>query len=195
MACEGLLTTDILFDCTNAMVGGMEVDVLIFNHGELDKSAITFDAVDKNKITNFQLKSAKTGILLKGVKQINSASWELVKKATGPDKFKHIFKGVLLNYSATQKAALMAMAQGGKYAVMIELKWKNALNVDAFQLIGYDSGLELQTATWGTSENDGTIQIELASTENYEENRPTITVLETDYATTATAFGNKFVQV
>ena len=194
MDCEGLLTTDILFDCENAMVGGIEVDVLFFNHSEINKSAVTFDATDKNKMTNFQLKTGKKGILLKGVKQINSASWELVKKASGSDKFKHIFKAVLLSYSSEQKAALIAMAKGGKYAIMIELKWKNSLNIDAFQLLGYDSGLELQTAAWGTSENDGTIQLELSSTENYEENRPSITVLETDYTTTATAFGNKFLQ-
>lgn len=194
MACDGLLTSDILFDCANAMVGGVEVNVLLFNHKDIDKSAVTFSTTNKMIMTNFQLKAGKTGYLFQGVKQVNALKNELVKKELGPDKWKHTFSGIILNFSAENKERLMEMSEGGKYAVMVELKWKGASAVEAFQLGGYDSGLELNVATWATNENDGTVSIELSSSEGYEESKQVYTVLETDYTTTLTAFGNKFIQ-
>lgn len=194
MACDGLLTSDILFDCANAMVGGVEVNVLLFNHKDINKSTVTFSATNKMVMTNFQLKSGKTGYLFQGVKQVNALKNELVKKELGPDKWKHTFSGIILNFSAENKERLMEMSEGGKYAVMVELKWKGASAIEAFQLGGYDSGLELNVATWATNENDGTVTIELSSSEGYEESKQVYTVLETDYTTTLTAFGNKFIQ-
>jgi hypothetical protein len=194
MACDGLLTSDILFDCTNAMVGGVEVNVLLFNHKDIDKSAVTFSGTNKMIMTNFQLKSGKTGYLFQGVKQVNALKNELVKKELGPDKWKHTFSGIILNFSAENKERLMEMSEGGKYAVMVELKWKGALAAEPFQLGGYESGLELNVATWATNENDGTVSIELSSSDGYEEPKQVYTVLETDYTTTLTAFGNKFIQ-
>lgn len=194
MACDGLLTSDILFDCANSMVGGIEVNVLMVNHSDINKSAVTFDASNKMIMTNFQLKAGKTGYLFQGVKQVNSLKFELVKKEMGPDKFKHTFAGTILNFSAENKERLMELSEGGKVAVIVELKWKGTAAADAFQVAGYDSGLELQVATWSTNENDGVISIELASVDGYEETKPVFTLKETDYATTATAFGNKFLQ-
>ena len=75
---------------------------------------------------------------------------------------------------------------------MVELKWKGAGSADAFQLAGFDSGMILNVATWGTTENDAQVSIELASDEGFEETKVVLSVLETNYATTAIAFSNKF---
>ena len=194
MPCENILTGAILNDCANAMVGGIEVNVLLFNHADIDKSACTFSATNNTLMTNFQLKAGKTGYLFEGVKQANSLKSELVIKENGINKHKHTFTGVILQFSADNKERLMELANGGKVAVMVELKWKGAGNAEAFQLGGYESGLNLTSYNWATNENDGTVQIELSSEENYEEPKIPLTVLETDYTTTATAFGNKFAQ-
>jgi hypothetical protein len=191
-SCDGLLTDDILFDCENAMVGGIEVNVLLFNHTDIDKVETTFSNTQKTKITDFVLKSGKTGYLFQGVKQVNALACELVKKEIGPDKWKHTFSGVILNLSTENKERLMEMSSGGLYAAIVELKWKGADNEEAFQLAGFESGLELMTSAFTTAENDGTVSIELSSKEGYEESKPILTVLETDYSTTATAFSNKF---
>jgi hypothetical protein len=193
MACEGLLTGNILYDCDNEMVAGIEVNVLAFNHSDIDKSACTFSATNKMVMTNFQLKTGKTGFLIQGVKQVNALKFELVKKELGSDRFKHTFTGIIFNLSAENKQRLTELARGGKIAIMVELKWKGLNSADAFQLAGYDSGLELQVATWGVNENDAKISIELSSSEGYEETKPVLSVLETDYNTTSIAFGNKFI--
>lgn len=192
MACKGLLTGDILFDCDNAMVAGLEVNVLLFNHKDIDKVASTFSATQKTKVTNFALKAGKTGYLLQGVKQVNALRFELVKKELGPDKFKHTFAGVILNLSTENKEQLLEMSRGGLYAVIVELKWKGTGNTEAFQLGGFDCGLELMVGTFDSNVNDGVVSIELSSKDGYEETKPILTVLETDYTTTATAFSNKF---
>ena len=51
MACDGLLTGDILFDCDNAPKGGIEVNVLLINIEDIDLSAVTFDGTNKLLMT------------------------------------------------------------------------------------------------------------------------------------------------
>jgi hypothetical protein len=194
MACEGLFTVGLLNDCENPMIAGIEVDLLFFNTRDIDKTASVFSSTEKTLMTNFQLKPSKTGLLIQGVKQINSLKSELVKKERTADRFKHTFSGVMLNLSTANKDRLLEMASGANLAVMVQLKFKGNLSKDAFQLSGFDSGLELATANWASNENDGTLSFELISVDGYEETKPLITVLETDYATTATLFANKFVQ-
>jgi hypothetical protein len=191
MACDGLLTGDILFDCDNQMVGGIEVDVLIFNHSDIDKVATTFDSTNKSIITNFALKSGKTGFLLEGVKQINSLASSLVIKEMGNDKESHVFSGVVLNFSAQNKQRLHEM-KGGDFAVMVQLKWKGASSEDAFQIGGFDVGMRLTEVNFATNENDAVVSFVLSSIDGFEESKPILTVLDTDYATTSTAFTNKF---
>lgn len=194
MACDGLLTTDILFDCDNAPIGGIEVDVLLFNREDLDITAVTFDGANKLLMTNFQLLSGKTGYKVQGIKQVMGASSELVKKETSSDAWKHTFNGILLNFSAANKLELQSMAEGASLVAMVELKWKGANNEDAFQVLGYKSGLELNESVWNTKENDGTASFILSSVDGFEEPKQIYTLLETDYATTKAAFDLKFAQ-
>lgn len=193
MPCEGLITANILFDCENPPIGGIETDVLLINADDINITTTTFDPTNKVLLTNLALKATKVGFLLQGVKQINGANSELVKKEFGPDKFKHVFSGVILNPSAANKLQATYLSEGSKYVVVIEQKWKGADNEDAFVVLGLKSGLELQTMTWNTKENDGTISFTLESTEQYEEPTLPLTLLETDYATTKIAFDAKFL--
>ncbi len=193
MACEGLITADILFDCDNPSVGGLEANVLLINEDDIDRALTIFSPTDKGLITDLKLLATKTGYLLQGVKQVNQASVELVKKETSKDMYKHMFNGVILNASTANKKVANALSQGGKYVLVIEQKWKGATNADAFQVLGFRSGLELTTMTWSTKENEGTIQFSLSSAEGFEEPGLALTLVETDYNTTKTAFNAKFL--
>ena len=192
MACEGILTEDILFDCDNPTTPGIEVNIMLINQSDIDDTLTTVDPTDKLLITNLALKAAKSAIILQGIKQINSASTELVKKDVSTDKWRHVFAGVALSLNKATKKALQEMSEGAKLVAVIETKSKGAANADAFHVLGRKMGLELNTATWSTAENDGTFQFELSSTEGYEEPTVPHTLLETDYATTKAAFDNKF---
>lgn len=194
MACNGVIDADILFDCDFPAIGGIEVNVVLINREQVDVTATTYSGTNKTLMTAFALTegSSYTGYSFQGVKQVNSTAFELVKKETGPDKFRHVFNGIILNPSAENKLQLQQMAEGGKYVAIVEKKWKGEDNEDAFDVFGIDSGLELNVVTYNSNENDGTISIELSNAENYEEPKVPATLLLTDYATTKTAFDNKF---
>jgi hypothetical protein len=194
MACEGLITADILYDCVNSPIGGLETDIVLINISDIDRTAVTLDPTNPDIVTAFALNSGTTGYLLQGIKQINSASSELIKKEFSSDKQKHVFTGVVLNVSAVNKQQINNMADGGKYIAVVNRKWKGVDNDDAFLILGLESGLELITATWNSNENDGVLQFTLESTEGFEEPRLPNTLLETDYATTLAAFEAKFAE-
>lgn len=191
--CEGVLTDDILFDCENSPIGGLEVNVVLINSRDINRTTTVTSPDNKIVLTALELLAGKVGYFIQGVKQVQGASAELVKKETGPDKHKHVFSGVALNFSAANKLQLQQMSEGSQYVAVVELKWKGAESKDAFQVLGLRSGLELNVMTWNTKENDGTVQIELSSVDGYEEPTIPLTLLETSYALTKTAFDNKFV--
>lgn len=195
MGCgEGLLTGDLGYDCENGSIGGLETNVVIINRKDIDQSSIAYDGANKMILTGFSLLSGKTGFALQGIKQTNSTAFELVKKETSADKKKHIFSGIILTLSAANKLQLQLMSEGGNYVLAVEKKWKGASDVDAFDLLGIDSGLELNVSTYNSNENDGTATIELSSVDDFEEPKFPVTLLLADYASTKAVFDNKFIE-
>ena len=191
--CGTLLTEDILRECDDNNVGGIETNALLFNKSDIDYLLTTFSATSPTTITNLVLKSGKTGFYIKGVKQVNNARFELVKKELSNDMYRHLFGGVFANASAKMLDRLEELKNNESGIVaLVETKFKGVAQKDAFKLVGFFSGLKLQTAVWGTNENDATVSFELASDEGYEEPKPVLTVLETDYTITSTAFANRF---
>lgn len=192
--CTGNLTADILFDCSNAPVGGIEQNVVLINKDDIDFANTTIDATNRILLTNLQLKAGKTGYLLTGVKQSSGKAWELVKKENAPDKFKHTFSGVIFNPSAANKQQADSLSKGAKYVVVVEQVWKGTDSVEAFEVLGLTSGLELMTMTNNSKENDNMIMFELASSDGFEETTMPRTLLDVTYAATKTAFSNKFAE-
>jgi hypothetical protein len=193
MACDGLITADMLNDCLNGSIGGLETNVLIINSADIDRAGVTYDAANKTLMTGFALQTGKVGFLLQGVKQVNNTAWELVKKETGLDKKKHVFNGLMLTLSAANKLQLELMSEGANLVIIVEKKWKGTGNVEAFDVYGIGSGLELNVATYNSNENDGSAVFELSSADSFEEARLPATLLVGDYSATKTLFDNKFL--
>jgi len=192
--CTGNLTADILFDCANAPVGGIEQNVVLINKDDIDVANTTIDATNRILLTNLQLKAGKSGYLLTGVKQSSGKAWELVKKENAPDKFKHTFSGVIFNPSAANKQQADSLSQGSRYIAIVEQVWKGTDSKEAFEVLGLTSGLELMTMTNSSRENDNMIMFELSSADGFEETTMPRTLLDVSYAATKTAFANKFEQ-
>jgi len=190
--CESLLTADILKNCDEQPVGGLEVNAVIINKADIDYSTSTLDVTNDLLISNIALVALKSGFAIEGIKQVNSTTFELVKNDAGFDKYKHTFKGVVLNPSVANKKRLDELASGSDYVLVVEKKWKGASDADAFDVYGWDSGLQISVITYDSNDSDGVIKFELSSPAGFEEPKMPRNVLETDYATTLTAFGNKF---
>ena len=63
----------------------------VYKYDDLDKAGTTFNGSNDLLITNLATKSGTTGYLLDGIKQVNMASFELIKNDEGFDKYKHLF--------------------------------------------------------------------------------------------------------
>ena len=59
--CEDKLTGDIVKDCDNKPKGGIEVDVVIINMDDVDKTTSTIDPTNKFIITSLSTESGTTG--------------------------------------------------------------------------------------------------------------------------------------
>ena len=194
MACTEEITADILLDCDNLPISGLEVNALIFNKNDIDTSATTFDVSNKILMTNFQLLSGKQGFKIEGIKQSNTKNYSLVVKENLFDKWLHQFNGVIMNPTAANKLQLSNLSKDGRYVVIIEQLWKGANNESAFEVLGYNVGLKLTESVNNSVENENGITLVLASESNYEETEVPYTLLETDYTTTKTAFDNGFAE-
>ena len=190
--CEEKLTADIAKNCDEKPQGGIEVDIVIINYDDIDFASSTFDGSNDLLLTNLATKSGTTGYTIEGIKQTQGASFELVKKEDSFDGYKHTFAGVILAPSVGNKKRLSEVASGGRYVVVVEKKWKGTNDVDAFEVLGWNSGLEIATVVWNSKEADGVIKFELSSVDGFEETNMTYNNLETDYATTKVAFDAKY---
>jgi len=186
--CEDKLTAGIIKDCDNKPKGGIEVNVVIINFDDVDKATSTLDGSNDLIITNLSTLSGTSGFFIEGVKQVNGASFELVKKEESFDMYSHRFAGVILAPSAANKKRLDEIASGGRYVIVVEKKWKGSSQADAFEVLGWDSGIVIDSIVWNTKESDGVVKFEIASEEGFEEPTMTRNNLETNYATTKIAF-------
>jgi hypothetical protein len=193
--CTGKITANFLLDCEYLPVAGLTSNAIIVNFDDVDRDAVTFDSNNRIIMTNFQLKPGTTGYLFTGVKQSNSKNWTLVPRENLPNKYNHVFNGTIFNPSAANKLQVSNLGLGAKYVVIVEQLWKGEDNLDAFEVLGYDTGLILNEATNNSSENDNTIVLALGSEEGFEEkDLPRNLVEGASYATTKTAFDNLFAQ-
>lgn len=197
--CTGNITADILYDCVNEPVGGIEQNVVIINKDDIDVVATTIDATNRTLVTNLQLLPGKTGYMLTGVKQAHGKSWELVKKENTNDKYKHTFSGIIFNPSAANKMQADNLSKGSKYVIVVEQVWKGTDSKEAFEVLGLSSGLELMTMVNNSKENDNIIQFTLASADGFEEPTMPKTYLDGGsttgtYAVTKATFDTKFAQ-
>jgi hypothetical protein len=192
--CTGKITADFVLDCDFLPIGGLTTNAVLINFDDIDRTATTISGTNRLLMTNLQLKAGKTGYLFTGVKQTNAKNYALVLKDNNVDKFTHGFNGTVFNPSVENKLQVANLALGGKYVLVVEQLWKGEANADAFEVLGYFAGLKLNEATNSSNENDNVITLVLGSEEGYEEPSLPHNLLETAYATTKTAYDNKFIQ-
>ena len=196
MSCTAkYLSADILGNCEANPKTGLEVDVLLVPKKDVDMSNLTYDANNELLMTNFQLKSGNNAFKLDGVKGKDIHKYFFEKKDTDyTTGYQHKFTGLVLNLTAANRNELYKLENGEEYVAIIEKKWKGADEKDAFYVLGIGVGLVGTVHTGSSVDNGGAEVFELQTKETDVESKPPVTLLHTDYATTKTAFDNKFAQ-
>ena len=185
--CNEILSSDIYKDCSVPAIAGIEVNVLVVPFNELAKRDAVFNS---DGVLTFV--EADQSFYIEGIKQAQGVSFELVKKEDSFDTYKHSFSGVVLTPSAENKKSLSQLSSGEPYIIFVEKKWKGMNLNDAFEVLGWDSGLYMQEVNWNTKESDGIIKFVMASADGSEETNLPLNWLDTTYVNTKYLFDNNF---
>ena len=117
------ITGDIAINCDHIAIAGLESDILLIPHSDVDKSASTFDADNKMIISDLVLKASATGYLLEGVKQTNGMNSEFVPGDDQTlDKHRHGIRGRVLTPSAANIEQANLLGKGESYMAVVNRK-------------------------------------------------------------------------
>lgn len=184
------ISENVLYDCNNRAVAGIEQRLVLINENDLH--SLTFDALLPNAlITQILLKAGKKGYSIDGIKQIMNYTNNLVAEETSTDGVRHSITGIRI-YDPSEKIRneINKYISGAKVYAILERKWKGKDNKYAFLFFGLKFGLSISELIDESAR--GTIVLSLSTLgANKEPFLPHI-FRDTDYATSLTAFNNKF---
>ena len=186
------LAADITVNCDYLGIGGVEDDIVLIPHNDLDKTASTINATNRMLFDDFACKSTKTGFLLEGIKQVQGFLSEFVLGSDTLDKWRHVFDGVIASPTAANRLQASKLAKGEPYVAVIRKRFKGLNGADEFLVLGWDAGVYITVMTENSREQEGMIKFTLSSKDESLEYDMVRNLLDTDNATTLTAFNNKF---
>ena len=190
--CAPKLTEDILFDCADKPKRGLDGGrAVIINYDDIDRASSTTSGAT---ISDLVLKSGTTGISAEWYKDLASVNSSFSPNTEDIDGFLHNFLCRIPNASADNAERSRELTQG-RFVVVVETRYKGALNAEAFKVLGWESGLKLSEMTWNTLENSGAIPYTAATEDGDFESYPYNVFLETDYATSKATFDSLFATV
>jgi hypothetical protein len=190
-SCLTLLTADLLVDCANRDIGFLQERAVLINYSHIDRALTTLDVTNPKIITDLILTGVNTGFLLEGIKTSNAALAEIVYSNESYSKWRHSYSGRIYNLTAAQRRQIDLMV-GGRFVAVLDKKWTGEDGEDGFIVLGFNRGLELIEGSEATNENDGSFVFKLATTDEALESEGFKIFLDTDRATSQTAFENLF---
>lgn len=191
--CLTTIANDLLIDCNNADVTGLEERVVLINYSDIAPAGIVYSGSDPTTkiVSDIILNAATTGYLLEGVKQLNSFLNENVISDDAVNKWRHSFVGQVRNLTATARMEMDNMANG-RFLVVVEKRWKGVDNESAFVVLGPQRGLRLTVGVENSAEAEGVYVFTIASEDNALESLGAPLFFDTDFATSLAEFENLF---
>tara|TARA_B110001452_G_scaffold266516_1_gene273603 strand:+ start:1000 stop:1590 length:591 start_codon:yes stop_codon:yes gene_type:complete len=186
------LAGDIIVNCDHLGIGGVEDDVVLIPHNDLDKTASPMNSSNRMLFDDFACKSTKTGFLLSGIKQVQGFLSEFVPGSDSLDKWRHVFDGVIASPTTANRLQVSKLAKGEPYVVVLRRRFKGNDGADEFLVLGWDAGVYITVMTENSREQDGMIKFTLSSKDESLEYDMVRNLLDTNNATTLTSFNNKF---
>jgi hypothetical protein len=176
--CFNGIVANVLNECTNAPIGGLEITAYVFNRADL---TATIDGTNKNLVTDLSVASTKQGYKIEGFKKNLNAGHDIVVSETNIDKYNHYFnfQAWLLDSDAVNNLDGLA-----DLVVVVEGLNKMTAGDGAFQMYGYETGLYKSTDTRRANDIDGNRNIEMTNQAGEEATVSNHVVFKTDYATT-----------
>lgn len=190
--CAPKVTADMIFDCADKPKRGLDGGkAVIINWDDIDRAGST-EALAI--ITDLVTKSGTSGFAAEWFKDLASGNSAFAPSTEDIDGFLHNFLCRIATSSAENAERARELSQG-RFVVVVETKYKGALQAEAFKVFGWECGVKLSEMTWNTLENSGAIPYTVATEEGDTESYPYNVFLETDYATSKATFDTLFATV
>lgn len=136
------LASNLLRDCSNLGVRGIQETVVAIRYTDLDRTA---SLPNKNVISSLVIKAGTSGVKIQGYKQQNSFSNTFVPSADAEEGFTHSFIGKMSGTSRENSLALSEMS--GYTILVVKSKYLGTNEQDTFKVLGFKSGLTLTEST------------------------------------------------
>lgn len=184
MSCENKITKNIVRKCGYKPKAGLENVIHCVNTKEIDK-ALTQLSASKMSVTSLVLVDGAKIFRAEGAGKFPQGTTEMVKGDNG-SSFKHGNTIRILYYGEEEREQLQNMIQDGRITTINEKKDKGESGELAFDILGFEGGMAVQSVAWNSNENDGVVVITLATEEGEEEATDRKIFMDTDLATTKT---------
>lgn len=179
----GNIASALAPDCSNPLVGALEVDFYLANKGDI--SSYTFNGSNALIIEAITMAASKKFYKYTGIKNSNNAKADLLK-GKYLTNYEHTVEFLMFNVLAATKKELEALAQGLVVAI-VEYKYKGASGGGAFEILGREQGLEVSVLSRDAGNNDtqGGYSIVLKTPDVGKEGHLPAPLFITSYAATA----------
>lgn len=179
--CLGVISDNMSQDCNNPRVAGYEDIALIINRSEIDWSAVTYDPTNKRIVKSLAMATGKTPYVVYNPR-VNPAPFNGTNATFNADNNRYD-KTVQCYYEGIGGAAALNVVEplkAGSYVMLLQRK--DHRGDGSFQLIGFESGLKATAQV--QDEETGYWLMTMTTNEPSAD----VSLFDTDYATTKTAF-------
>lgn len=194
-----VVTNDLIYDCNNKSVGGIEQTVKLINRCDIDLTDWTINRTmgTTNPVAACKHNIGYTGtdpITINGIKVTGPPGKRILNASfTSSDTdystyYTHMVNLFGQGLSEATLCNIKALGEGAEVVAIVEQKFKGVGSKDAFVVYGWDSGLKLGDFTYDANENNGNAVLPLTSKDPDLEPYPPMILFMTDYATTKAFF-------
>jgi hypothetical protein len=179
--CLAGITADVLNTCSEAPIGGLELNAWVFNRADV---TATISATNKNLVTDIAVASGKKGYKIQGFKKNVNAGHDIVVSETNIDKYNHYF-----NFQAWMLDSVAVNNLDGLSDLVVVVERLNKMKAGdgAFKVYGLETGLYKSADTERSNDIDGNRNIEMTNQAGEESTVSAHIYFETSYAVTKAA--------
>jgi len=185
-ACTGI-TASILINCDEPLVVGTKDVLYLVNRDEID--SLTFESLSltgSNKLAiSLNMLTGKYIYKIEGRNNSNEPS-SILRKGRYFDTYEHKVAFKVFDNSPETKSQLESMVQKGNLVAIIENNYRGGGDTSAFEIYGFNAGLEITECSRVINDNDtqGAYSLVLKTPDQQGEPHLPYSMLAGDYTAT-----------
>ncbi len=180
--CSGKISKNFVRDCSYSPKSGLHTTIYLVNTEEIDRQATQFNE-SKTQITNLVLKSGAKLYKMEGGGKYPQGKVTL-KKGDFGNNWTHSLSVRLMYYGVEERAELNSLIRDGRVTAIVKRKDTGINGELTYAVLGFETGMAVQTSEWSSVDNNGTKPIDFATEEGEEEAMDDRILMMTDLATT-----------